>query len=301
MSGTRPVPAEWREWIAHNLARGCDAHMLVADMMRSGFDADTARTAVFAAAQENPETVAAASAAYVYETSHLAAENVIRLPDREVRVTLRIERPTIALIDGLLSGEECDELVRLSAGQLVRSTTVDRASGEGKIIEARSSEGTFFLLNANPLIARLDRRIAALMNRPVENGEGLQILHYRTGGEYTPHFDYFPPADPGSHVHLASGGQRVATLIIYLNDVEDGGATVFPELKLTVGPKKGAAVYFEYGNSRGQIDPLTLHGGLPVLRGEKWIATKWMREHRYGAASAADTAVRRPGESRNPS
>lgn len=285
MSEARPVPAEWREWIAHNLARGCDPHMLVGDMVRSGFDADTARSAVFAGSSETAASPAIGDA-YVYETPRLAASNVIRLPDRDVRVTLRLERPAIALIDGLLSDEECDELVRLSAGQLVRSTTVDRASGEGRIIEARTSEGTYFLVNANPFIARLDRRIAALMNQPVENGEGLQILHYRTGGEYTPHFDYFPPTDPGSRVHLSQGGQRVATLIIYLNDVEDGGATVFPELKLKIGPKKGAALYFEYTNSLGQVDALTLHGGLPVLRGEKWIATKWMRQNRYGAASA---------------
>lgn len=286
MSETRPVPAEWRDWIAHNLGRGCDPQMLVGDMVRSGFDAETARNAVFAGAQGNPQASPAANGTYVYETSHLAASSVIPLPDRDVRVTLRIERPAIAFVDGLLSAEECDEFVRLSAGQLVRSTTVDRASGEGKIIEARSSEGTYFPLNANPFIARLDRRIAALMNRPIENGEGLQILHYRTGGEYTPHFDYFPPSDPGSRVHLANGGQRVATLIIYLNDVDDGGATVFPELKLTVGPKKGAAVYFEYCNRHGQVDPLTLHGGLPVLRGEKWIATKWMRQRRYVAAAS---------------
>ncbi len=69
---------------------------------------------------------------------------------------------------------------------------------------------------------------------------------------------------------------------MYLNDVADGGSTVFPELKLTVGPKKGAGVYFEYCNARGQVDPLTLHGGLPVLDGEKWIATKWVRQRRYG-------------------
>lgn len=282
MGAAGPIPAQWREWIAHNLARGCDAQVMVGDMLRSGFDAETAQAAI-ASAQSGARAASAAAAAYVYETPYLSAGNVVRLPDREVRVSLRLERPTIALIDNLLSVEECDELVRLSAGQLVRSTTVDRASGEGKVIDARTSEGTYFLVNADPFVARLDRRIAALMNRPVENGEGLQILHYRTGGEYTPHFDYFPPADPGSRVHLACGGQRVATLVIYLNEVEDGGATVFPELKLSVGPKKGAAVYFEYCNSRGQVDPLTLHGGAPVLRGEKWIATKWVRQHRYAA------------------
>jgi prolyl 4-hydroxylase len=189
----------------------------------------------------------------------------------------------VTVVDGLLSAEECDELVRLSAHKLVRSTIVDRERGSAEVIAGRTSEGTYFPLNADAFIARLDRRISALMNAPVENGEGLQILHYRTGDEYKPHYDYFPPEDAGSSTHLAQGGQRVASLVIYLNDVEDGGATVFPQLGLTVGPKKGAAVYFEYCNSRGQVDPQTLHGGLPVLRGEKWIATKWMRQRRYAA------------------
>ena len=69
---------------------------------------------------------------------------------------------------------------------------------------------------------------------------------------------------------------------MYLNDVAEGGETTFPSIHLTVSPKKGSAVYFEYCNSRGQVDPLSLHAGQPVLQGEKWIATKWMRERKYG-------------------
>ena len=105
------------------------------------------------------------------------------------------------------------------------------------------------------------------MNWPVENGEGLQILNYKVGGEYKPHFDYFPPGDPGSAVHLAKGGQRVSTMVIYLNDVEEAGETTFPDVGLSVTPKKGAAVYFEYCNSQNQVDPLTLHAGAPWQRG----------------------------------
>jgi prolyl 4-hydroxylase len=70
-------------------------------------------------------------------------------------------------------------------------------------------------------------------------------------------------------------------LVIYLNDVELGGETAFPEIGLTVTAKKGSAVYFEYCNSQEHTDPLTLHAGLPVLKGEKWIATKWMRQNTY--------------------
>ena len=158
---------------------------------------------------------------------------------------------------------------------------MDPLTGQTQVIIARSSSGTFFRLNEDPFIARLDRRIAEVMNWPVENGEGLQILNYQIGGEYKAHFDYFAPADPGSQVHLAHGGQRVSTLVMYLNDAEAGGETVFPDVGLSVVPKKGSAVYFEYCNSLGQVDPLSLHAGMPVVRGEKWIATKWMRQQRY--------------------
>ncbi|MBS0515339.1 MAG: 2OG-Fe(II) oxygenase [Proteobacteria bacterium] len=276
------VPEEWRDWIARNLVRGCDPEMLIADMVRAGFDAQAARNVVSGLA-DGDAAEPPASRAYVHETPRLPAGNLIRTPDRDVRVVLRVEQPTIAFVDSLLDADECDELVRLSAHQLVRSTIVDRSHGGAGVTAGRTSDGMYFPLNADPFIARLDRRIAALMNAPVENGEGLQILHYRTGGEYAPHYDYFAPEDAGSRTHLAQGGQRVASLVIYLNDVDDGGATVFPLLGLRLGPKKGAAVYFEYCNSLGQVDARTLHGGLPVLRGEKWIATKWMRQRRYGA------------------
>jgi prolyl 4-hydroxylase len=81
----------------------------------------------------------------------------------------------------------------------------------------------------------------------------------------------------------------VSTLIAYLNDVEQGGETVFPKLGLAVIPQRGNAVYFEYCNSRGQVDHATLHGGNPVISGEKWLATKWMRERRFVPASGTSS------------
>ncbi|WP_442603088.1 2OG-Fe(II) oxygenase [Paenibacillus sp. KN14-4R] len=117
------------------------------------------------------------------------------------------------------------------------------------------------------------------MNCPIQNGEEIQILNYDIGKKYKPHFDYFAAAS-GSKVQLANGGQRMSTLVIYLNDVVSGGETLFPKIGLSIVPQMGSAVYFEYSNSLGQVDPLTLHGGSPVVQGEKWIATKWMRQQR---------------------
>ncbi len=109
------------------------------------------------------------------------------------------------------------------------------------------------------------------MHWPVDHGEGLQILHYGTGGEYKPHFDYFPPEEPGSHVQMTIGGQRISTLVMYLNDVEEGGTTIFPEVGLEVVPKKVQPSISNTPTAKTRLDRMTLHGGSPVTRGEKWI------------------------------
>ena len=134
----------------------------------------------------------------------------------------------------------------------------------------------FFQRAESELTARIEQRIAKLLNWPAENGEGLQVLHYRPGSEYEPHYDYFDPADPGTPAVLSHGGQRVASLIMYLNTPERGGATTFPDAQLEVMPQRGNAVFFSY--ARPDPTTRTLHAGAPVLAGEKWIATKWLRE-----------------------
>ena len=282
------LSTSWQAWLADNLARGCSPASLVDSMVAANVDAALASVAVQQAhalrvAKPIDPEPPTRCAAYVYETPRLPQSgNFIHTHDRNIRVTLRLRQPVVAVLDNLMSPEECDELVQLSRIKLKRSAIVDPVTGQERVIDERSSDGTFFHLNENDFIARLDRRIAELMHWPVENGEGIQILHYPVGGQYKAHFDYFPPDEPGSLVHLARGGQRVSTLVMYLSDVEEGGETTFASIKLSVTPKKGSAVYFEYANSRGQVDPLSLHSGTPVRKGEKWIATKWMRERRYG-------------------
>jgi prolyl 4-hydroxylase len=108
------------------------------------------------------------------------------------------------------------------------------------------------------------------------HGEGLQILRYRPGAEYRPHFDYFDPQHSGTARILERGGQRVGTLVIYLNTPDGGGGTTFPDAGLEVAPVRGNAVFFSY--DRAHASTRTLHGGAPVTAGEKWVATKWLRE-----------------------
>jgi prolyl 4-hydroxylase len=292
ISKSTPLTSEWKKWIKENLERGCTPWSLVDVMVKHNIDPFVAHEAINELSGLNSSTAISSMAPsikqtvdnhdYIYETPRLPQSgNIIKTEDRDVRVTLRMAKPVVAIFDNILSMEECDELIRISSIKLKRSTTIDLKTGQEEIIEDRNSYGTFFALNENEFIARLDKRIASVMHWPAENGEGIQILNYKVGGEYKPHFDYFPPNGTGSVPHLAQGGQRVSTLVMYLNDVEEGGETAFPDIGLVVTPKKGSAVYFEYCNSHSQVDPLSLHSGMPVHTGEKWIATKWMRQSRY--------------------
>jgi len=113
----------------------------------------------------------------------------------------------------------------------------------------------------------------------VQNGEGLQVLHYQPGAEYKPHYDYFDPVHPGSAPILKRGGQRVATILMYLNTPKKGGGTTFPDVGFEVAPIKGNAVFFSY--DRAHVNTKSLHGGAPVIEGEKWVATKWLREREF--------------------
>ena len=140
---------------------------------------------------------------------------------------------------------------------------------------ARTSSGMFFSRGQNQLIAAIEERIANVTGIPVENGEGMQVLRYQVGQEYRPHYDQFDLTNPGSTSHISRGGQRIATLLIYLNTPEAGGETVFPNANVSVSAIQGNVLLFRYPNPADT--PLTLHGGNPVIKGEKWVATKWMR------------------------
>jgi len=277
-----------RTWLNSHVERGFSPAALTEALVGAGFDTELARATVQASFDAARAAVAlqpcgfeAAVGQYRYDPAPVAAGNVIRAHDRDVTVLMRCERPQIIVFADVMSDEECNEMIERARPSLKRSTTVNPENGSNDVIRDRSSEGAWYPRAADPFIERLERRFASLMGLPVENGEGVQVLRYGVGAEYRAHFDYFPPSQSGSAVHVAQGGQRVATLVLYLNDVVEGGETFFPDAGVSVAPRRGGAVYFRYMNRERQLDTLSLHGGAPVLGGEKWIMTKWVREGEY--------------------
>lgn len=199
--------------------------------------------------------------------------------DRTVDVLISLRRPQLVVFGNLLSEEECEGLIAAARPRMSRSLTVETQSGGEALNADRTSNGMFFRRGETELIARVEARIARLLNWPLDHGEGLQVLHYRPGAEYKPHYDYFDPREPGTANITRRGGQRVGTLVMYLNEPVRGGGTTFPDVGLEVSPKRGHGVFFAY--DRPHPSTQTLHGGAPVLEGDKWVATKWLREREF--------------------
>jgi prolyl 4-hydroxylase len=283
MTSSQTITPELRQWLIDQAEAGHAAPAILQSMREAGWDEDVAADALETTLREHLNTVAVKqglpSAVPVPEPALGHSPSSIDVGDREVHVLMALAQPRIVVFGNLLSHEECDALIAAARPRMARSLTVATRTGADEVNDDRTSNGMFFQRGEIDVVRRLEARIARLVNWPVENGEGLQILHYRPGAEYKPHYDYFDPAEIGTPTILKRGGQRVGTLVIYLNEPEQGGATTFPDVFLEVAPRRGNAVFFSY--ERPHPSTRTLHGGAPVGAGEKWIATKWLREREF--------------------
>jgi prolyl 4-hydroxylase len=289
---TQAITPELRQWIVAQAQQGFAADAVLKSMMDSGWNEDVAIAALettlrdhLATAQEGAQTPSAQNPIALPPAVPVPRPAIDESPlyvdagDRRVSVLSSVSSPHIVVFGNVLSDDECDALIAAAKPRMNRSLTVATKTGGEELNADRTSNGMFFRRDENDVVKTLEARLAALVNWPIENGEGLQILHYRPGTEYKPHYDYFDPNEPGTPTILKRGGQRVATIIMYLGEPEKGGGTTFPDVPLEVAPKRGNAVFFSY--DRAHPSTKTLHGGAPVIAGEKWIATKWLRERRF--------------------
>jgi len=277
----QPISPELREWIVAQLAAGHSVAALRQSMHAAGWR-DDATDAALADVERGAYGESAAIPPARPARSDMPGPLLDGSPlyldagDRRVQVLQTVQHPRVVVFGNLLDKTECEGLVEAARARLARSLTVETKTGGETLNVDRTSDGMFFERGESELVRRVEARIARLLNWPLEYGEGLQVLRYAPGAQYRPHFDYFDPREPGTPTILRRGGQRVATLVMYLQEPEAGGATIFPDIGLDVAPVLGTGVFFSYDRP----DPATgtLHGGAPVLAGEKWVATKWLRE-----------------------
>ena len=282
------VTEELRRWIVAQAEAGCRPDDLLTAMQASGWAEDVALEAMEHTLRQRLDEVGPrpikpqaqalqlSPASAVPEPALHGACEIVLSDGHRVKLLTSMRHPRVLVFGGLLSDAECEGLMALAGPRLLRSETVDNHTGGSEVNAARTSEGMFFERGEAALIKTIEARIAELLRWPLENGEGLQVLRYRPGAEYKPHHDYFDPAHAGTPRILERGGQRVGTVVMYLNTPISGGATTFPDVGLEVAPVRGNAVYFSY--DRAHASTQTLHGGAAVSAGEKWVATKWLRE-----------------------
>lgn len=191
------------------------------------------------------------------------------VPDREPVS----QSPVVFWVRELFSKAECQALIEFAQPILNPSVIVDPATGQMRADPIRTSDAAMFpWIDETPFIHAVNRRIAGASGTAVEQGEPLQVLRYAPGQQYHSHSDALPHAD----------NQRIMTALVYLNDGFDGGETSFPAPGLNLRGRIGDALFFRNVNEAGQPDTQATHAGLPVTKGEKWLASRWIRERPFG-------------------
>jgi prolyl 4-hydroxylase len=176
----------------------------------------------------------------------------------------------------LISSQEAEYIINTSLSHFKDSTIVS-----GKDLSVRKSQ-TNTLNNNDPTIHSIIERICNIVNYPIENVEPIQVVKYDSDGYYNAHYDSCPDNNDFCRSFVANGGQRVITVVIYLNDDFSGGHTTFIHLKKDFKPTKGSGlIFYSMDKNNTRTHPLSLHEGSPLTKGTKYIANVWIRENAY--------------------
>ncbi|KDP44469.1 hypothetical protein JCGZ_16302 [Jatropha curcas] len=198
-------------------------------------------------------------------------------------------KPRAVYFPNFATPEQCKSIIEMAKSHLKPSALALR-KGETKESTkgTRTSSGTFISASedASGILDFVEQKIARATMIPRSHGEAFNILRYEIGQKYDSHYDAFNPTEYGPQT-----SQRMASFLLYLSDVEEGGETMFPYendsqisydykkcIGLKVKPRQGDGILFYSLFPNGTIDETSLHGSCPVIKGEKWVATKWIRD-----------------------
>lgn len=177
-------------------------------------------------------------------------------------------------ISNFLSKKDCETIIKMIDQNKTRSSVAGSGTSKSTYQETRTSSTSNLDLN-NPTIKRVHKRIAKYLDLDITRGEALQGQLYEPGQYFKPHTDYF---EGDTYInHCLGSGNRIHTLMIYLNSPEEGGETNFPNLEISYKPKRGKAISWP-NMVDGQVIPDMLHEGSEVKKGKKYIITSWWRE-----------------------
>lgn len=182
-------------------------------------------------------------------------------------------------IPNFLTSEECDLIIKIAKQKGLQNSGLYEGNIDTFNTNVRQSSQAWLYDSEDMFIKELSSRISKLINIPVSHQEALQLVHYGIGDKYEPHYD---ACKTDCNRMNGKAGHRYLTVLIYLNDVEEGGETRFPMINTSIKPEKGKIVVFKNVSLKTNAIILEAqHGGDPVIKGEKWIANKWIHINPY--------------------
>lgn len=195
-------------------------------------------------------------------------------PAREEELHLK---PRIVIYHQVLTDKETEVIKFLATPKLARATVQNSQSGELEIASYRISKSAWLKNEEHEIVERVSQRIEAITGLEMDTAEELQVVNYGIGGHYEPHYDFAMKHEVNGFKGLGTGN-RIATWINYMSDIDAGGATVFPNIGVRVKPEKGSAGFWFNLFKNGEGDMDTRHAACPVLAGSKWVSNKWIHE-----------------------
>ncbi|XP_035658563.1 prolyl 4-hydroxylase subunit alpha-1-like [Branchiostoma floridae] len=193
-----------------------------------------------------------------------------------IRLEQVFDKPKLWVLHNILSDPEMEVIKKLAQPRLQPAATQNPTTGGAVLSSYRISKNAWLYYWEHRLINRVKQRVEDVTGLTMETAEPLQVINYGIGGHYEPHFDC---ATKDEEFELdPNEGDRIATMLFYMSDVEAGGATVFPQVGARVVPEKGAGAFWYNLLKSGEGDMLTEHAGCPVLVGSKWVSNMWIHE-----------------------
>lgn len=259
---------EWEEWIDLNLRLGNCKQIMFQKSLDAGYSHTLLKRKIGIDYQAPVQTQALA---------RVALRNAQRLNAKNLE---------IFRIDGFLTPDECADIIAtINASELTVSSTYNVTKPMERIVNVERTSKTCYFGGTNPFIAEVETRICKTLGISNRCAEQIQGQKYEVGQEFRFHTDYFDPELLKKDASI--NGQRTWTFMIYLNDVEEGGYTSFPRAFCSSAPKTGTAIVWNNlyspatspnAGDWGKENPFSSHCGMPIVRGEKYILTKWFKE-----------------------
>ncbi|XP_053197610.1 prolyl 4-hydroxylase subunit alpha-1a [Scomber japonicus] len=187
------------------------------------------------------------------------------------------DRPHIVRYHDIVTDTEIEKVKELAKPRLRRATISNPVTGVLETAHYRISKSAWLGAYEHPVVDQINQRIQDITGLDVSTAEDLQVANYGVGGQYEPHFDFGRKDEPDAFEELGTGN-RIATWLLYMSDVQAGGATVFTDIGASVWPIKGTAVFWFNLYPSGEGDYRTRHAACPVLVGNKWVSNKWIHE-----------------------